>query len=106
MKVGGHRAGRRIGARFLHQMMRGCPVAVAVQQCPADPSVEYAGKGLVVFSRPPLCNHLGALDDTSNAQTLLVGRTAPEAAIVRGIRLLQTFHAREFYRFGCKSQSY
>ena len=83
MKICGDCAGRSRYAGLLHQMMRRGPVAVAIEQRSADSSVEHIRKRLMMFLRGPRSDDLVALYETTNSQSLLIGRTAAEAAIVR-----------------------
>ena len=63
----------------LHQVARGRPVAVAVEQRPEDAAVQHAVEGLVVRLRAPVADDCVALDEALDAQALLVGGPAAEA---------------------------
>src|SRR2546430_4552449 len=76
-------------------MHRRRPVAVAVEERTADSAVEDAVERLMVRLRPPLANELAAIFEASNPQSLVVGRSAAEAAVIRGVSLLNAFHLRE-----------
>ena len=95
MKICGDCAGRSRYAGLLHQMMRRGPVAVAIEQRSADPSVEHIRKRLMMFLRGPRRDELVSLDETTNSQPLLISRTAAKAAVVRSESFLKArCHAR------------
>src|SRR6266542_4136627 len=92
MKIGGDGARRSIGSRFLHQVHRRGPVAVAIEQRAADAAIENAVEGLMMRLRPPLADQLLSLGEASDAQPFVICRTAAEAAVVRCIRFLNALH--------------
>ena len=89
--IGGHSAGRMIGAIALHQMISRGPVAVTIKQRPNDPATEHAGEGLLISLRLKLGNYLIAFDKAADVQTLFVGWTTSETGVVWGVGFLKTF---------------
>ncbi len=90
--VGGDAAGRAGETALAHQVHRGRPVRVAVEERPDDAAVEDVVEGGMMRERlpdrPQLTGdpgHLVALDP----QTVLVGRAAAEAARVGTEALLE-----------------
>src|SRR5437870_2670565 len=94
VKIRRDRARRRLGARLLHENHRCGPVTVAIEERAANASVEDAVEGLVLRAGPPFAHQLVALFEAANAQSLVVGRPASEAAIVRRVGFLNGFHRR------------
>ena len=89
VEVRGDRARRAVESVALHQEPSRGPVGVAVQEGPADPSVQHVLPGLVVFLGSPGADHLLPLREALDAQTSLVGRAAAEATVLRGEAVLQ-----------------
>src|SRR5437762_8037136 len=79
--------------------MRGRPVAVAIEKRAADAAVQDAFERLVVRLRPPLGHDLAAVagHEALDAEPLLVGRTAAEAAVLRSVSVLQAFHGNRVH---------
>src|SRR5947208_2470967 len=76
-------AGRSGTSVAFHQHHRRRPVAVAVEQCADDAAIQnVVERGVVRFGRP-VANEFVALTKAADAQTLVVGGTASEAAILR-----------------------
>src|SRR6266849_8500417 len=95
VKIRSDRARRRGRRRFLHQVHRGGPVAVTIEERAADAAVENSFERLVIWLGFPFTNQLVALLETADAQALVVRRTASEAEIVGRVGFLNAFHFRE-----------
>src|SRR5438045_2559680 len=76
-------------------MHRRGPVAVAVEERAADSAVEDAVECLMVRLGPPLANELAAIFETLYPQSFFICRAAAEAAVIRGVHLLNAFHLPE-----------
>lgn len=71
-------------------MVRGGPVAVAIEQSADDPAVEDSGKSVVIRLGSPIGDHKPiGLRDTPDPQTLWVGRAATETDALRRKPLLE-----------------
>ena len=92
VEVGGHRAGKRAFSRLLHQMDRRRPVAVAVEEGPANSAVQNPVEREVVRLGRPIGDELVPPLEAPDVQPLLVRRAAAEAAVLRGERLLKALH--------------
>src|SRR2546430_13231848 len=75
--------GRGQGVRSPHQVIRGGPVRVAVEQRARDPARQHAGERLMVLFGVPARDDLVAFDDALDPKYLLVARTAAEARAIR-----------------------
>lgn len=58
--LGGDCARRMIVTRALHQMVRGSPVAMAIQQRTDDAAIQYSVERFIFFLRLPLGDHFAA----------------------------------------------
>jgi hypothetical protein len=87
--IRGHRAGRMIFARLTHEMIRGGPIAVAIEQRADDSAIEDAGKRFITRLRFPLRDDLLPTRKTANAQTFRIRRAAAPAGIVRRVTFLE-----------------
>ena len=84
-----HRARRPVFAGFVHQMPGRCPVAVTIEQRADDSAVKDSGKGFVARLRLPFRDDFLAARKAPNSQSIRIRRTAPPAAIGRGVSFLQ-----------------
>lgn len=73
----GDRAGRPSLACAFHQMIGGCPIAMAIKQRPDDPAVQHSVERFVFFLRLPLGDDFGACSrfigvphETTNVQPI------------------------------------
>jgi hypothetical protein len=87
------RARRARFAGLTHQVVRRGPVAVAVQDRPADSAVHDALEREVVRLRPPVRHDRFALHEALDLQALRVGRPASEAAVLRRVGVLEAVRA-------------
>ena len=92
MKLCGHCAGRRLFARFSHQVPRRRPVAVAVEKRATDSTVQHSFEREVMLVRRPVANHLVTLDDTLDPKAFLVRGNTSETSIRRRVLVLEVFH--------------
>jgi hypothetical protein len=67
---------------------------VTVQQRADDSAVQDPVERLVMRLRAPLRDDLVPLDAALDPQPFLVGRPAPEAAVVRRVGVLKAWHLR------------
>jgi hypothetical protein len=81
--VRGYGAGRMIFASLSHEMIRSCPVAVAIEQRADNAAIQNPGESFVTRLRFPFRDDLRALREAADAQTLRIRRTATPAGIVR-----------------------
>ena len=79
---------RRGRARFLHQVHRRGPVAVAIEERAADSAVEDAVELLVIRLRAPFANQIVAFLEASDAKAFVVRGTASEAAVIGRVGFL------------------
>jgi len=81
-------AWRVILFRALHQMISGGPIAMTVEQCADNPTIQNSGKSFVFFLRFPRCEHLAIFRKTANTQSFSIRRPASPARIVWSILFL------------------
>ena len=81
-------AWRVILFRALHQMIRGGPIAMTVEQCADNPTIQNSGKSFVFLLRPPVCNDFTVLRKTANTQSFGIRWPATPARIVLGVLFL------------------
>ena len=72
-----------------HQSMRGCPVAVAIEQSAEYPAVDNSVEREVVWLRTKFCDHFVPLNIALDSEPFVVVGAAPEAAILGGIAVLE-----------------
>ena len=87
--LGRHRARDGVRLHPLHQMIRGGPVAVAIQQRADDPAIQNARKRFVFFLRRPIGDDFIAPGEAPDVQALEIRRSTTETGVVRRVILLQ-----------------
>ncbi len=89
VKLGGDGAGwNQLVGRF-HQVIRGGPVAVAVEQGTTDAAVEHVVERFVVFGGLPVAYDNVAPNDALELQALFVGRAAAETSVLGCVAILK-----------------
>ena len=78
-----------IRTRFVHQMPRRRPIAVTIEKCADDASIQDAGKCLVLLLRRPFRDHFFGFGKTSDAQTFGIGRAATPTGVIRSVFFLE-----------------
>src|SRR5437588_5394475 len=78
-----------IGAGFVHQMPRRCPVAVTIEQCADHAAVEHTGKRFVLLLWHPIGDNLVTFGETADAHAFSVSRSAAVARVFRRVFFLK-----------------
>jgi hypothetical protein len=78
-----------IRPRLIHQMPGRRPIAVTIEKCANDASIQDAGKCLVLLLRRPFRDHFFAFGKTSDAQTFGIGRAATPTGVIRSVFFLE-----------------
>ena len=84
-------AGRMIGAGFFHQVVRGGPVAVTIEERANNSAAQHSGKCFLISFRIERGGYFLAVREAANVQALFIRRAATEARHVWRIRFLETF---------------
>jgi len=94
--LGRDRARRRVATGLQHEVMRGRPIHVAVEEGTDDATAEHSLECLVMRLRAPLGDIGVTLQEAADAQAAGIGRAASETGILGRIALLQAqfAHAR------------
>src|SRR5438034_10359108 len=75
-------ARRAILLRALHQMISGCPVAMAIEQRADYAAIQHSIKSFVFLLRFPFCNDLAIFWEASNMQSFGIRWTTTPAVVV------------------------
>src|ERR1700731_94992 len=86
---GRDRARRLIGLRAFHEMIRGRPIAVTIEQRSDDAAVQNSGKRFVFFLRLPFGHDVVASGKTADMQAIRIGWTATETGVSRRVLFLE-----------------
>ena len=82
---------RMIRAGFLHQVIRGGPVAVTIEERANNSATQHSGKGFLISRRLESRDHFIAFGEAANVQSLFIRWPTSEARHLRRIGFLETF---------------